>query len=128
MDRSRLNRILCAEDEVDLREIARMSLETVGGFTVKICTSGQEALDTAAKFKPDLILLDVMMPGMDGLSVLRNLRENAKTAKVPVVFLTARAQDHEAKEYLDAGAAGVVAKPFDPMKLPEKLRVIWDGL
>lgn len=128
MARKSLNRILYVEDEQDIQEIARMSLETVGGFTVKICSSGQEAIDSAPKFKPDIILLDVMMPGMDGVTTMAKLRDLPAVAETPIVFVTARVQAHDIEEYLRKGATAVITKPFDPMQLPDEVREIWDKI
>jgi len=123
---STLKRILYVEDDPDIQTVAKMALEMVGGFTVKICSSGEEALCEAAEFKPDLILLDVMMPGMDGLETLRCLRENVEVADVPVVFLSAKVQPSEVEHYTALGARDVIAKPFDPMTLADSVRTIWD--
>ncbi|MCR9142973.1 MAG: response regulator [bacterium] len=126
MARKSLSRILYVEDELDIQEIARMSLETVGGFTVKTCSSGQEAIEAAPKFKPDIILLDVMMPGMDGVTTMGKLQEIAALAETPIIFVTARVQAHDIQEYLRKGATAVITKPFDPMQLPDEVRGIWD--
>ena len=105
-----------------------MSLETVGGFAVKTCSSGAEAVEVAPKFKADIILLDVMMPGMDGMTTLGELRKIPALAETPVVFVTARVQRHDIDEYLRTGAAAVITKPFDPMQLPNEIRAIWEQL
>ncbi|KAB2314571.1 response regulator [Betaproteobacteria bacterium SCN2] len=118
----KLERVLCTEDDPDIQAVARLALELVGGFQVMICGSGAEALEKAADFAPDLILLDVMMPGMDGPSTLRALRANAATANIPVLFLTAKVQPAEADLYRSLGALGVIAKPFDPMSLANQIR------
>lgn len=121
-----LQRILYVEDEKDIQAVAKISLEMVGGFELKICSSGQEALEVAADFAPDLVLLDVMMPGMDGPTTMKNLRELPPLAAIPMVFMTAKVQPAEIDEYLAMGAIGVIAKPFDPMKLAEEVRRIWE--
>lgn len=121
-----LNRILHVDDEPDIREVAKLSLEGVGGFTVEVCASGQEALDVAPRFKPDLILLDVMMPIMDGPSTLRALRDNDETAYIPIVFMTAKVQKLEIVEFKELGAIDVIEKPFDPMNLADQVKAIWD--
>jgi CheY-like chemotaxis protein len=121
-----LGRILCIEDEPDIQVIARLALETVGGFKLKLCNSGTEALECAAAFRPDLILLDVMMPGMDGPATLRALRELPGMVAVPVIFMTAKTQGREVESYLDQGALGVITKPFDPMHLARDVRDIWN--
>jgi two-component system OmpR family response regulator len=120
-----LERILYIDDEPDVREIAKISLEIVGGFTLCLCASGRQALAEAEQFRPDMILLDVMMPGMDGPSTLVALRAIDALAKTPVVFMTAKAQSTEIKRYHALGAAEVIPKPFQPTKLPEQLRAIW---
>ncbi|MAE43507.1 MAG: hypothetical protein CMF63_00675 [Magnetovibrio sp.] len=121
-----LQRILHVEDEPDIQEVARLTLESMGGFTVETCGSGQEALDKAPGFAPDLILLDVMMPGMDGPATLRELRKLPEIAETPIVFMTAKAQTHEIEEFKQMGAADVITKPFDPMTLSGQIRDIWE--
>ncbi|MGD2083421.1 MAG: response regulator [Chromatiales bacterium] len=125
MPQEPLNRILYVDDEADIREIVQLSLEAVGGFTVSLCASGSSALEAARSFRPDLILLDVMMPGMDGPETLRRLRELPETAQTPVVFMTAKVQAGDLERYRELGAAEVVSKPFDPMTLAEQVRRIW---
>ena len=121
-------RVLFVEDDPDIQTVARMALEAVGGFTVLGCGSGAEALERVEAFAPDLILLDVMMPGMDGLETLRSLRLLPGAATVPVVFMTAKVQAQDVAEYRAAGAVDVIAKPFDPMALPATVRSIWERL
>ena len=121
-----LQRIAYVEDEPDIQEVARLALELVGGFTVALFSSGQEAVDGMAAFRPQLILLDVMMPGMDGPSTLSRLREQESLRDVPAVFMTAKVQTHEVAHYKTLGAMGVIAKPFDPMTLAQELRTIWE--
>jgi len=120
-----LQRILYVEDEPDIQTVARLALEMLGGFTVEICSSGTEALARAPEFVPDLILLDVMMPGMDGPTVLARLRELPGTAATPVDFMTAKFQPQEVAEYRSLGAVEVIGKPFDPVALPGQVREIW---
>ncbi|MBT3352119.1 MAG: response regulator [Nitrospinaceae bacterium] len=115
-------KILMIDDEDDIRTVAQMSLQTVGGFQVVLAANGEEGLEICKKEKPDLILLDVMMPGLDGPGTLKRLKENPESAHIPVVFLTAKAQQMELNELKTMGAAGVLTKPFDPMKLPDLLR------
>lgn len=117
-----LQRILYVEDEPDIQAVARLALEMVGGFTVKICSSGDEALREAAAFAPDMILLDVMMPGMDGPSTLAALRTLDNLTATPVAFMTAKVQPHEVEQLKALGAVGVIAKPFDPMTLSDQVR------
>ena len=123
-----LKRVLFVEDDPDIQTVARMALETVGGFTVLGCGSGAEALNAVEAFAPDLILLDVLMPGMDGLETLQSLRLLPGAAAVPVVFMTAKVQAQEVSQYREAGAVDVIAKPFDPMTLPATVRAIWRRL
>ncbi len=120
-----LQRILYVEDEPDIQAVARLALEHVGGYTVEVCSSGKEALEKLPQFKPDLILLDVMMPGMDGPTTLQALRKLPEGAAIPVVFMTAKVQPQEVEQYKQLGAVDVIPKPFDPMALPERLRGIW---
>lgn len=120
-----LIRILYVEDDPDIQAIAMMVLETISGFVVEPCTCGSEALQKAVVFNPDLILLDVMMPGMDGPETLKGLRGYAELEQTPVVFMTAKVQPQEVQAYLKMGAIGVIAKPFDPMTLAQELRDIW---
>ena len=120
-----LQRILMVDDDSDIRTVAEISLTAVGGFTVEVCGSGPEALERAPAFGPDLILLDVMMPGMDGPTTLRRLREIPALAQTPVIFMTAKVQPQEVVQLKACGAMDVLAKPFDPMALPDSLRRIW---
>lgn len=111
-------------DEADIREIATLSLETISGWQVVAVSSGVEALGVIAKKQPDAVLLDVMMPGQDGPATLAALRAQEGTRDVPVVFLTAKAQVRERAELEALGAAGVLAKPFDPMTLGAELAAV----
>lgn len=120
-----LNRILYVEDEPDIRLVAQMALQAVGGFTVIACASGQEALDAAPGAGADLLLLDVMMPGMDGPSTLKGLRALPATADTPVIFMTAKVQAAEVAVYKGLGALEVIPKPFDPMELSAQIQRIW---
>jgi two-component system, OmpR family, response regulator len=124
MNRS-LEKILYVEDDPDIQQIAVMVLETISGFTLAACSSGNEAIERAVAFNPDLMLLDVMMPGIDGPETLRALRKFPELANTPAVFMTAKVQPQEVQEYLSMGALAVIAKPFDPMTLAEELRTIW---
>jgi CheY-like chemotaxis protein len=110
-------RILHVDDEPDIREIVDMSLGLNPDFEVRACSSGAEAIAAAAEWSPCLILLDVMMPGMDGPTTLTQLRKNPQTSAIPVVFMTARAQTKEVEHFIALGAQGVISKPFDPMTL-----------
>ncbi|MEM9454449.1 MAG: response regulator [Myxococcota bacterium] len=119
---SELRKVLLVDDDKDIRVIGQMSLADVGGMETVLAGSGEEALAVAAAEQPDVIMLDVMMPGMDGPTTFRRLREEPATASIPVVFMTAKIQRHEVQRYLDLGAIGVIGKPFDPMELPAELR------
>ncbi len=121
-----LQRILYVEDEPDIQAVAKLALEMVGGFQVMICGGGQEALEKVGDFAPDLILLDVMMPGMDGPTTLLRLRADAATAAIPVIFLTAKVQPTEVAQFQALGALDVIPKPFDPMNLANRVRQIWE--
>ena len=122
---SELKRILYVEDEPDIQAVAKISLESVGGFELKVCSSGQEALEVAVSFAPDLLLLDVMMPDMDGPATLNALKGLPELIKTPVVFMTAKVQPSEVEELKKLGALDVIAKPFDPMTLAEDIMLIW---
>jgi len=120
-----LKKILYVEDEPDIQMIARVALENVGGFELLICSSGAEAVEKAADFNPDLFLLDVMMPGMDGPSTLQELRKIPQLAKTPVMFMTAKVQPQEVEFLKSLNVADVIAKPFDPMGLANNIRESW---
>ncbi len=120
-----LKRIMYVEDEPDIRAVAELALVTVGGFDVEICESGKQALACVEAYQPDLILLDVMMPGMDGRETLKALRALPSLADIPVAFMTAKVQPAEVAEYKRLGAVDVIAKPFDPMTLPDTVREVW---
>ncbi len=122
-----LSRILYVEDEPDIQAVAKLALETVGGYTLEIASSGAEALAKAPTCQADLILLDVMMPGMDGPTTLVELRKIPQTADTPVIFMTAKVQPQEVAHYRSLGALDVIAKPFDPMNLAANVRAIWEA-
>lgn len=122
---SELPKILHVEDDADIREIAMMALEVVGGLTVTQCASGREALERAPAEAPDLILLDVMMPGMSGDETLLALREMPQFAQTPAIFMTAKAQQSEVERLKALGALDIITKPFDPMTLAEQIVDIW---
>jgi len=125
MSSDTLQRILYVEDEPDIQAVARIALETVGGFTVQICSSGEEALQAAIEFAPDLLLLDVMMPGMDGPTTLQELRNLPDLENTPAVFMTAKVQPQEIEQFKSYGALDVIAKPFDPMALSSQITAVW---
>ncbi|MDP5142313.1 response regulator [Rheinheimera baltica] len=120
-----LQRIMHVEDDPSIQQVAKIALEAVGGFTVHTCSCGQQALDDYTSVAPQLILLDVMMPGMDGPTTLQHLQQKYDLAKVPVVFMTAKVQSNEVASYKKLGGADVVVKPFDPMTLSDQIRQIW---
>jgi CheY-like chemotaxis protein len=121
-----LKRILYVEDEPDIQTVARLALEMVGGFTLEVCASGPAALACAEAFAPQLLLLDVMMPGMDGPTTLQELRKLPALAQVPAVFMTAKVQPGEVATLRQQGAVDVIPKPFDPMTLAAMVQSIWD--
>ena len=123
-----LRRILHAEDDPDIREIAKISLEMIGQFELLQCKDGFETVEMAAEFKPDMLLMDVMMPGMDGPDAVKQLRAQPDFSEIPVVFVTAKATKDEVSELCEEYAAAVVTKPFDPVALPEKLKELWHSL
>ena len=115
-------RILHVDDEPDIREVVELSLSLDPAFMVRSCDSGKDALVTVVEWPPDLILCDVMMPVMDGPATLARLRESPRTAHIPLVFMTARAQTRELEHFKSLGAVGVISKPFDPMTLAASIR------
>ncbi|MCI0672691.1 MAG: response regulator [Myxococcaceae bacterium] len=117
-----LRKVMLVDDDGDIRTIGEMSLARVGGWETRVASCGADALRAAASFRPDLILMDVLMPDMDGLATFDALRAREETARTPVIFLTARVQRHEVAHYLALGGAGVIFKPFDPMTLPAEIR------
>jgi len=121
-----LTRILLVEDEDDIRTITRISLQSVGRYEVEACATGEDALERLEGFQPDLILLDVMMPGLDGPGTLEALRRRSRVPLPPVIFMTARAESWEIAHFKALGALDVIAKPFDPMTLSLAVRTIWE--
>jgi CheY-like chemotaxis protein len=124
--RTKLTRILYVEDEPDIQTVARLALEALGGFTVEVCSSGDMALQRISDFQPQLILLDVMMPGMDGPGTLKRLRKNPLHVRTPVIFMTAKMQPSDVAYYLALGAVDVISKPFNPMTLSSQIQLIWE--
>jgi len=122
-----LRRILYIEDEDDIRTVAKMALEAIGGFEVRDYASGAEGVAAARESRPDLVLLDVMMPGMDGPATLKALRAQSETAATPVIFMTAKVQPTEVEHYKSLGALGVVAKPFSPLEVSDEIRRLWSA-
>lgn len=128
MPATALTRIFYAEDDEDIQRIVRMSLERVGKMTVRIEVDPLKAIDGIIDFKPDLVMLDWMMPGMDGPTLMKQMRENPATAAYPVVFITAKATPKDHAELVALGAAGIISKPFAPLELPKQLLEIWSKL
>jgi len=122
-----LQRVLYVEDEPDIQAVARIALELVGGLQVRVCSSGEQAVREAPAFYPQLMLLDVMMPGLDGPSTMKALHALPALAKVPVIFITAKVQPQEVQHYKALGALSVISKPFDPMTLAAQVRGVWDA-
>lgn len=120
-------RVLYVDDDHDMRTIVKISLEGQDDILLATAASGHEALDMLGTFAPHLILLDVMMPDMDGPTTLRHLRHVPGCATLPVVFITAKAQPAEIRQLLDSGAMAVISKPFQPGRLAEQIRTIWQG-
>lgn len=121
-----LRRLTYVEDEPDIRAITEFALKEFGGYEIDVCASGSEAIERAPAFGPDLIILDVMMPGMDGIETFNRLRAIPALAGTPVVFMTAKAMKHETDRYRALGAAEVIPKPFDPITLSDQIRQIWE--
>lgn len=122
-----MRKVLVIDDEKDVRYVARISLGRIGGMTVVEASSGEEGIACAKSERPDFILLDMMMPGMDGAATFRALREDEETSSIPVVFLTAVAKVAEVQCLKNLGARGVVLKPFDPITLAADLNAILDA-
>jgi CheY-like chemotaxis protein len=112
-----VKRILVVDNEQYIQEVAKVCLETVAGWEVLLAGSGQECLRQAEAEQPDVILLDVMMPGMDGIATFQKLQDNPATQAIPVILLTAKIQSSDRRRYSEIGAVAAIAKPFDPLKL-----------
>ena len=123
-----LSKVCYVEDDVDIQRIARMSLERIGKMTVEIVSDPTEAIAAMTAFRPDLVLLDWMMPRMDGPTLFRAMKQRPETRTLPVVFITAKASQTELDELTALGAAGAISKPFSPKDLPDQLRAIWSKL
>jgi len=126
MNKGELGKILYVEDDPDIQLVAKMALETIGRFSLSVCSSGQEAIDNAVGFAPDLILLDVMMPGMNGPATLTNLRAIDILHATPVIFMTANVMPVDVAHYKSLGAVDVISKPFDAVTLAQTVQEIWD--
>jgi CheY-like chemotaxis protein len=123
-----LNRVCYVEDDEDIQRIVRMSLERIGKMTVSVVSDPTKAVDAILAFKPDLVMLDWMMPGMDGPTLFKHMKTKPETKGLPVVFITAKAAQRDLDELTSLGAAGTISKPFSPKDLPEQLRAIWAKL
>ena len=123
-----LNRVCYVEDDEDIQRIVRMSLERIGKMTVEVVGDPTAAIEKMAVFRPDLVLLDWMMPVMDGPTLFRQMKTHPETSALPVVFITAKAAQRDLDELIAMGAAGTISKPFSPKDLPEQLRAIWARL
>lgn len=128
MDRNQLRTVLYVDDEPDIREIVEMALGLIGNLAVSTCASGEQALKVIPTLKPDLVLLDVMMPAMDGPTALSRMRADTTLPMIPVIFVTAKAMPQEIAHFRKLGAAGVIAKPFDPMDLGKQVLMAWEGI
>jgi CheY-like chemotaxis protein len=120
-----LSRICYVEDDEDIQRIVRMSLERVGKMTVEVVGDPTLAIEAMTSFKPDLVMLDWMMPKMDGPAVFQQMKLRPETSALPVVFITAKAAQRDLDELMKMGAAATISKPFSPKDLPEQLRAIW---
>lgn len=120
-----LRKILLVEDDPDIQTVATTALELVGRYSVAACSSGREALEKGPSYNPDLVLLDVMMPDMDGPTTLEALRRDPTLQNRLIVFMTARTQERDLAAYQRMGVANVIRKPFDPLTLPAEVDGIW---
>jgi two-component system OmpR family response regulator len=128
MNRNALQTLLYVDDEPDIRQIVQMALGLAPELIIHTGESGERGLTLARELHPDLILLDVMMPGLDGPATLARLRADVSLASIPVVFVTAKAMPQEVSRFRELGAAGVIAKPFDPMRLVDQVFALWDAI
>jgi len=118
------HRVLVIDDEDDIREVAALSLETVAGWEVFVANSGTQGLARAIELQPEAILLDVMMPGMDGPTTFRELRKNPATSAIPVLLLTAKVQGSDQRRFADLGVQAILFKPFDPLTLADQISAV----
>lgn len=123
-----LRKILYIEDEADIRAVAKVALETIGGFETKMCESAQEALECISEYSPDLIILDVMMPNMGGVEALGEIKKLESQKDVPAIFMTAKVYEDEINHFKSQGAQDVIPKPFDPLLLAQQVQAIWNKL
>jgi CheY-like chemotaxis protein len=120
-----LNRVCYVEDDEDIQRIVRMALERIGKMTVAVVSDPMKAIDAMVAFKPDLVMLDWMMPGMDGPTLFKHMKTRPEVSGLPVVFITAKAAQRDLDDLTALGAAGTISKPFSPKDLPDQLRAIW---
>lgn len=125
MSAPELKTLLYVDDDADIREIVSMSLSLDDQLAVHISDGGERALVKMRVERPDLVLLDVMMPGMDGPTILARMRADADLQHIPVIFMTAKANPQEVKRFRELSAIGVIAKPFDPMSLSDQVKAMW---
>jgi len=123
-----LEKILYVEDDEDIQRIVRMSLERVGKMAVDIVSNPTQAIERMKTFQPDLVMLDWMMPEMDGPTLFRKMQEDPEVAALPVIFITAKASPRELEELVRLGAKGTISKPFSPKDLPDQLRGLWQAI
>jgi CheY-like chemotaxis protein len=128
MTQAVLERILLVDDEEDIRTVAELALKTIGKLDVRTCGESPRCIEYALEFSPQIILLDVMMPVMDGPAVLAELRSNDDLKDIPVIFFTAKANPTETEALLELGANAVLNKPFDPMSLANDVKAVWAKL
>jgi len=122
-----LNHVLYVDDDADIREIVQMSLSLDGQMSVHLSDGGEPALAKMRDARPDLVMLDVMMPGMDGPSILARMRADDALRHIPVIFMTAKANPSEVARFRGLSAIGVIAKPFDPMALGSQVKALWES-
>jgi two-component system, OmpR family, response regulator len=121
-----LKKILYAEDEPDVQTVVELTVQTMSSYDIKICNDGKKLLECVDNYKPDLILLDVMMPEMDGPTTFKFLQETESTKNIPVIFMTAKVQAHEIENLNKTGVIGIITKPFDPVTLCSEIEEIWN--
>jgi two-component system OmpR family response regulator len=127
MESNQPKKVLFVDDDPGIRRVAELSLSKIGKYDVLLAKSGREALDLLQTERPDVILLDVMMPGMEGPAVLQELLDNPDLASIPVIFLTAKVQKHEIEHFLKLGAIGVISKPFEPSQLSNDVKALYQA-
>lgn len=120
-----LSKILYVEDEPSIQRLVQVALQQLGGYEVVLCSDGSEAVGLIEVDPPDFVLLDVMMPGLDGPNTLAAIRASELGGNLPIAFITAKAQPDEIQRLLDLGAVGVIVKPFNPMTLSSEVEALW---